>query len=74
MYQLLFSDLHHAQNLNSQTGLLSFLESLEFPIDYIDMNQCCEFETDDFIDSDHMSDKGANKATKYINSWLSLTT
>lgn len=34
--------------------------------EYVDFNEICDFEIDDFVDCDHLSDKGAKKLSKII--------
>lgn len=47
--------------------LMEQLDKLPFEIDYYDFNQLNDFTTYDFLDCDHLNEKGANKATTILN-------
>lgn len=53
-----------------QKQLMEVLEELPYEVEYIDLNETKCFVTDDFIDSDHVNDKGADKVTAIIEQLL----
>lgn len=51
--------------------LYDFFNELEYEIEYINMNELIDsFNARDFVDSDHLSDSGAVKATQMLNNYL----
>ncbi|WP_026517152.1 hypothetical protein [Butyrivibrio sp. MC2021] len=49
------------------------LDSLDLPVELFDMNDYQDvFFDEDFLDSDHLNDAGAQKATEMLNSYLEL--
>ena len=53
--------------------IFRILDSLEFPVELFDMNDYQDnFSDEDFLDSDHLNDIGAQKATEMLNSYLEL--
>lgn len=62
------------QYINPQykEDIYQLLDNLKFPIEYLDMNELDCFSDNDFLDSDHLNDTGAEKATKVLNDFLEL--
>lgn len=52
--------------------IVSFLDGLDQEVFFWDMSDEPVFEDSDFVDSDHMSTKGAAKATKLVSDYLDL--
>lgn len=50
--------------------ILAFLDQIEYVVDFIDFNDLDIWDIEDFIDSDHTSDIGADKVTHLLNDFL----
>ncbi len=50
--------------------LFRVLDEIPYPVYLIDMNDVEDFIDEDFHDSDHLSDKGAVKATEILDCFL----
>ncbi len=49
------------------------LDSLKYPVEFLDMNDYGDyFDDSDFIDSDHLNELGAHKATAILNNYIKL--
>ena len=49
------------------------LDGLELPVEFLDMNDYLEeFDDSDFLDSDHLNDIGASKATTLLNNFIGM--
>lgn len=60
-------------NMEYKEEILQLLEGLEDPVEYLDMNDYADYFTDeDFVNPDHMSDCGAEKATMLLDQYINL--
>lgn len=50
--------------------IYSALDGLRTPVEFLDMNELDCFYDGDFLDTDHLNDKGAEKASKVLNEFL----
>lgn len=51
--------------------IFNILNELEYPVEFLDMNDFQdEFNDEDFLDSDHLNDIGAKKATILLNTFI----
>ena len=56
------------------SDIFSVLDNLQWPVDFLDMNDYQDdFDDSDFLDSDHLNLKGAQKATAILNGYIALT-
>lgn len=56
-----------------KTDIYNTLDSLSWPVEFLDMNDCEGIFTDtDFLDTDHMNKKGARKATEILNEFIQM--
>ena len=46
------------------------LDGLKTPVEFLDMNGLDCFHDGDFLDTDHLNDAGAQKASKILNAFL----
>lgn len=49
------------------------LDGLKTPVEFLDMNELDCFHDGDFLDTDHLNDMGAEKASKVLNEFLHIT-
>lgn len=49
------------------------LDGLRTPVEFLDMNEMDCFHDGDFLDTDHLNDTGAEKASKILNEFLGYT-
>ena len=42
-------------------------DNLDLPVEFLDMNELDCFTDSDFLDTDHLNDIGAEKASKVLN-------
>lgn len=59
-------------NPQYREDIYQLLDNLELPIEFLDMNELDCFSDSDFLDSDHLNDSGAEKATKVLNDFLEM--
>ncbi len=52
--------------------IINVLEGLEQPVEFLDMNDLDLFDAQDFVDTDHLNERGAFKASCVLNEFLSL--
>ncbi len=53
--------------------IYKILDELKYPVEFLDMNDFQdEFSDEDFLDTDHLNDNGAKKATILLNSFMEL--
>lgn len=58
---------------NYKKDIIEFLENLDDEVAFLDMNDYCElFDDCDFLDSDHLNESGAEKATDLLNQFINI--
>lgn len=59
-------------NPQYKEDIYQLLDNLELPVEFLDMNDLECFTDSDFLDTDHLNDIGAEKASKVLNDFLEL--
>ena len=57
-------------NPQYKEDIYQLLDNLELPVEFLDMNELDCFTDSDFLDTDHLNDIGAEKASEVLNYFL----
>ena len=57
-------------NPEYKDDIYRLLDGLSLPVELLDMNEMDCFDDSDFLDTDHLNDKGAEKASRLLNQFL----
>lgn len=63
---------NHFTNPQYKEDIYQLLDTLDLPIEFLDMNELDCFSDNDFLDTDHLNDTGAEKASKVLNDFLEM--
>ena len=63
------------QYINPQykEDIYQLLDNLDLPVEFLDMNELDYFTDSDFLDTDHLNDIGAEKASKVLNDFVRVS-
>lgn len=59
-------------NPQYKEDIYQLLDKLDVPIEFLDMNELDCFTDNDFLDTDHLNDLGAEKASKVLDDFLEM--